>query len=396
MAKSKVVDTVEIVRELRPKDLMGLKGHGPEPKVLDQIEPTKRSSVLGKAFNWYNYFCTNKEAKQFIVDYLTATGESANAKKVVRVPDSKVIATYGWLARFSQRGYTLDASEKAKLNQEVIRLIAQTDKEQADAVDVETSAAAEETSKRNVQTVMRERASDVAGELQGLLDDYISTGCKAVQDTATKVVNQLTEKNILPQHISIVLAPWNAVKDELTAVQDGTDKQLVEGYSHLSKAQIKNILKFVDQVVGNINSYVSLKQTTKAKRTRKPVSVEKQVSKLKYMRKFKDDKAKLDLVSIDPTKLHNASEAWVYDTAKRRLYHYVADELGKCLIVKGSTLLGFDAKESETKVLRKPAEQLKQIVGSKPAARKFFKDIKAVATAPNGRFNANMIILKAW
>jgi hypothetical protein len=35
-------------------------------------------------------------------------------------------------------------------------------------------------------------------------------------------------------------------------------------------------------------------------------------------------------------------------------------------------------------------------MGSKPAARKYFKDIKAVATVPNGRFNENMIILKAF
>jgi hypothetical protein len=35
-------------------------------------------------------------------------------------------------------------------------------------------------------------------------------------------------------------------------------------------------------------------------------------------------------------------------------------------------------------------------MGSKPAARKNFKDIKAVATVPNGRFNENMIILKAF
>jgi hypothetical protein len=35
-------------------------------------------------------------------------------------------------------------------------------------------------------------------------------------------------------------------------------------------------------------------------------------------------------------------------------------------------------------------------MGSKPAARKYFKDIKAVATTPNGRFNESMIILKAF
>ena len=58
--------------------------------------------------------------------------------------------------------------------------------------------------------------------------------------------------------------------------------------------------------------------------------------------------------------------------------------------------MGFDTAKSEVKTLRKPAEQLKEIMGSKPAARKYFSDIKAVATASNGRFNESMIILKAF
>ena len=59
-------------------------------------------------------------------------------------------------------------------------------------------------------------------------------------------------------------------------------------------------------------------------------------------------------------------------------------------------MLGFDTAQSEVKTLRKPAEQLNEITGSKPIARKFFKDIKAVSTVPNGRFNSSMIILKAF
>jgi hypothetical protein len=35
-------------------------------------------------------------------------------------------------------------------------------------------------------------------------------------------------------------------------------------------------------------------------------------------------------------------------------------------------------------------------MGSKPTARKFFNSIKAVATTPKGRFNQDMIILKAF
>jgi hypothetical protein len=395
MARTKATTIEGIAKDLNPKDIFGLKGHGGEPKVLEQPVLEKRSFVLGKAFNWYNYFCSNKEAKQFIVDYLTQIGNTAAAKKINRVPDNKIIATYGWLARFSHRGLELLDKEKTRLMTEINKMIESqilepTSEEEAEKVE------AEETNKVNIQTVMRERASDVSGELQGYLDEYIKDGCKPNVDYTSKVVNQLSEKNILPQHISIVLEPWTTIKEEMVEVQKGEDEQLVEGYSHLSKTQLKNTIKFIDQIIGNINSYVTLKQTTKAKRAKRPVSVEKQVSKLKYLRKFIDEKTKLNLVSIEPTKLQNSTEAWVYDTAKRKLYHFVADEMSKCLIVKGNTLLGFDTKESEAKILRKPEEQLKQITGSKPAARKFFKEIKAVATTPNGRFNAAMIILKAF
>ena len=164
----------------------------------------------------------------------------------------------------------------------------------------------------------------------------------------------------------------------------------------MTKTQIKNILKFIEQVLGDLNSYISVKKAAKAPRARKAVPVEKQVAKLKYLRTFKDTASKLDLTSIHPTKLHGASEAWVYDTAKRKLHHYVADDYSKTFTVKGNTLLGFDTAQSEVKTLRKPAEQIKEIMGSKPAARKYFKDIKAVSTTPNGRFNEGMIILKAF
>ena len=160
--------------------------------------------------------------------------------------------------------------------------------------------------------------------------------------------------------------------------------------------QIKNVIKFIEQVLNDLNSYISVKKAAKAPRARKAVPVEKIVAKLKYQKVFKDTASKLDLVSISPIKLHGASEAWIYDSAKRKLHHYIADDYSKAFTVKGNTLLGFDTAQSEVKTLRKPAEQIKEVMGSKPVARKYFKDIKAVATVPNGRFNENMIILKAF
>jgi hypothetical protein len=393
MARAKAVAVPGTARDIKVKDLFGLKGYGIEPFFNVQPTVEQRSSVLGKSLYWYSYFCSSKEAKQFIIDYLASIGDSTRAKKLIKVSDSSISPTYGWLSRLATRGLILNDDEKSRIDTELERVF---DLKDTTEIKDEDQPVVEEPNKKNIQDIMRERATEVAGELEGLMDEFITNGCKLQNDITSKVVSPLSEKKILPQHISIVVKPWDDFKLEFEEIQKDKCDQLKEAYSHLTKIQVKHILKFIEQVTTAINSYVSLKKVNKTQRVRKPVPIEKIVAKLKYMRKFKDDKAKIDLVSIDSTKLHLAQEAWAYDTSKRKLYHFVADNLGKCLIVKGNTLLGFDTKESEAKILRKPEEQLKQIMGSKPAARKFFKEIKAVATTPNGRFNDSMIILKAF
>jgi hypothetical protein len=65
--------------------------------------------------------------------------------------------------------------------------------------------------------------------------------------------------------------------------------------------------------------------------------------------------------------------------------------------VKGSAVVGFDVTQTVQKTLRKPAEQLKELLaGGKPAARKTFKEMRATETKFNGRGNDNLIILRAW
>ena len=266
--------------------------------------------------------------------------------------------------------------------------------EGAETAEAEIKAEVEVSTRPNIQDILKEKARDAAGELEGLFDEFITSG--APTKHTLRPMDEVAKKNVMPQHISLLTEVWKKKQNEFEELLKAEDKQLVEGYTYLNKTQIKNVIKFIEQVLNDLNSYISVKKAAKAPRARKAVPVEKIVAKLKYQKTFKDTASKLDLTSISPVKLHGASEAWVYDTAKRKLHHYIADEYSKAFTVKGSTLLGFDSAKSELKTLRKPAEQLKEIMGSKPAARKYFNDIKAVATAPNGRFNENMIILKAF
>jgi hypothetical protein len=286
------------------------------------------------------------------------------------------------------RGLSLTEHEELTLANEINRLLKLVHKPEEEKVEVEAP------SRLNIQEILKVKARDAAGELEGLFDEFITSG--APTKHTLRPIDEVAKKNVMPQHISLLTEVWKKKQNEFEELLKGVDKQLVEGYSHLTKTQIKNILKFIEQVLNDLNSYISVKKAAKAPRARKAIPVEKIVSKLKYLKTFKDAVNKLDLISISPVKLHGASEAWIYDSAKRKLHHYLADDYSKAFTVKGNTLLGFDTTKSEVKTLRKPAEQLKEVMGSKPAARKYFNDIKAVSTTPNGRFNEHMIILKAF
>jgi len=248
----------------------------------------------------------------------------------------------------------------------------------------------------NIQEIMREKADEALGDIEALFDEFIDAKCPKDFSVNQKVVGALTTRNVLPQHMATAIKRYQRLLDEHLEVQEGKCDQLNEGYSHYNKMQIRYTIKFIEDVIAAMNGYIGLKQAAKKPRAKKAVPVERVVAKLKHCKSFKDDALKLELVGLSPVKLHESTEAWVYDTAKRKMHHYVADDYSKCLMVKGNTIIGFDKKESGIKSLRKPVEQIKALMGSKPAARKYFKEIKAVEAVPNGRFNADMVILKAF
>ena len=373
------------VKALNPRDA-DTKYLGEEPFFA--LQPVERGVALARSFMWYNRFYGKKDAKELMCQYLEHNERTAEAKSLRKVEERQFLTTFCWLSRMTMRGLELTEHEAAALENEISRLLKLTAMpEIVGAVDVEEKPV---SNRPNVQEIMRDKAREAAGELEGMFDEFFLNG-----KTPQKTVDIVARFSVLPQHIPMIVEFWKRKQEEFGLLSEG-NKEVKEGYPDMGKIQIRNILKFIEQVIGELNSYVSIKKASKAPRKKKAVPIEKVVSRLKYCKEYKDTTTKLDLVSIHPTKLHGASEAWIYDHAKRKVTHFMADEYSKTFTVKGNTLLGFDTNKSETKTLRKPSEQLKEIMGSKPAARKFFNEIKAVSTTPNGRFNDNMIILRAF
>lgn len=384
ISKSKTTDGYPV--DLNPRST-DTKYTGFEP--LYHTQPTERYSALSRSFSWYSTYYDKKIARELLAQYLERKNTPELAKKIRAVGEGNINTSWCWLARMSDRGLQLTEDEQSRLDGEIARLAVLS----SSTVLVAETKKTPPPTRPNIQEIMRERALQAGGELEGHYDDFL---CNTTAQDKNITMRTLSQHNVLPQHISILIEAWQSRLAEYVRVLEADDAQLNEGYSHRTKTQIKNSIKFCEQVIADLQSYVAVKRTTRAKRAKRAVPVDRVVAKLKHTMSYSDPAGKLTLTGQHPRVLHGASEAWVYDTQKRKLHHYVADEHVKTLTVKGNTLLGFCKVNSEIKTLRKPAEQLKEIGGGKPAARKFFKDIRTTPTTPVGRFNEHMIILKAW
>jgi len=263
-----------------------------------------------------------------------------------------------------------------------------------------------ETAKRTIQENMRDKTMEIGGAVDELVDEFVNGGYKDPEQFS--IMDILRGEGCPPQTIDIIATPLKNHLAEITELMNPPTPsklaklseydqdliaQLKEGYSHLGKIQIRALYKFLEKAVADCASYVQVKKVERKPRAVKQKTPAQVARKFKYLKEFAD----LGLTSVSAEKLVNGSEAWLYNTATRKLIYLIADDMTQTYTIKSNTLIGFDPTKSVCKTLRKPAEQLKAILkGGKPACRKFFQDVKATEVKYNGRGNDHVVILKAW
>jgi len=240
--------------------------------------------------------------------------------------------------------------------------------------------------KPTIQDFLREKTAETLGELEGRFDDFVAdTNVKA------NAFALLKERNTPQAQVGKIVDFANKRIAEFTEVQNTDDKELKEAYSNFGKVKLKAVIKFFESVVADCQSYVTTKKAVKKPRKAKAKSVEKIVSKVKYM---KADTG-LQVTSVNPAQMIGATEVWVFNTKTRKLGKYIADATLGPIGVKGTSLTGFDEAKSVAKTLRKPAEQLKALLtAGKIQIRKFMDGINAVEVKLTGRLNEDTLIVK--
>jgi hypothetical protein len=344
---------------------------------------------------WYRLESSIKELKPKVINWMSANGYTkAQIADFKKTKDNRCGMTVGSIAACLLKGMPAERADfndgrstAVWLAKEIAKVVAEGKDDLDESVEVvEVKSTVYVPS---IQERLREAALRMTEEIEDALEQF-SADPENFDPKAFKVSNLLKGKQAKAAHARIIRDLYTRQYDELQEAAAGKDEQLKEGYSHLSKAQLKKIIAFYGEVVTACNMLMQEAKVNKMPRKKKAVPLDKVVGKLKY----KKIDEPLKLVSINPVDIIGAKELWVFNIKTRKLGKYVAAEFAD-LGVKGTTIVGFDEHKSIQKTIRKPEDKLKEFkAAGKVQLRKFLDDINATDTKMNGRINEETVLLK--
>lgn len=200
-----------------------------------------------------------------------------------------------------------------------------------------------------------------------------------------KLFKEYDLKGIAPSIVASRIQRW---LDDYTAAYEKTDPDMVEGYSYLTKKELKSRVESCQSMLTDLEK---LKATTsrRAPRVKKPKDADKQIAKLQY----KENDTNYKLESINPIFMVGTSRIYVFNTKTKKLAEYICESTDG-FEISGTSIKNFSEK-SRTMVLRKPEVILPIILKGAPGKIKTALDeLTTKSTVPNGRINSDTILLK--
>jgi hypothetical protein len=202
-----------------------------------------------------------------------------------------------------------------------------------------------------------------------------------------------TKAHLLSNNVSGMVAKkigdyYKLNVDEIDEALEGKDEQLVEGYSFLTRTELKKFRAAIQSIVDDCAQHQVTVKKPRVVKAKPPAVI---VKKLKYM--FKHDL--LNLKSINPAEIVGAKELWCYNIKYRKLVAYIADDSDN-LSVKGTTIINYSIAKSWSWTLRNPEKFFKDTQIGKRALNSATKALTTKPTVPNGRINEETILLGAF
>lgn len=336
-----------------------------EPKFVGQMS----NIDMIKSLNWYHQNKESKDAQKYIQDYAKKNKISG------KINTTQSYLTLGWLCRIVMNGNDIGPSAQEYINKNIRKTLVKEDVEVVDTAPAVTF---------NIQDRMREKVAEIAGDIEGAFDDYITSGFKD-----NKSPFAIMQDKVKGMHANRIVDIFKKRRAEFDEVLHTKDSELRNAYV-FSKPELKKLIAYLDQVIMDALKIAGEAKATRKPRKRKVKTASELSAKVKYC--VQSDEYKLK--SIDPKDIIGASQLWVFNTKTRKLGVYHALDMSG-LAIKGTTIIGFSEMKSIQKTLRKPEQMLPDVIkGGKVFMRNVMDGIRATEGKLTGRLNDDTILLR--
>jgi len=344
---------------------------GPEPIW----EGLSTEGQLKDYYNWCNYRFEYSVAKTSLINYLKANNRPIDGFQ--SIPDYEFM-TVGWTARLLLNGQAwIDEEAMGRFNAKIEYLYTRI------------GIARDEPRKTTIKYA--DKISPGLELCEQMFDVILNT-----KEFDEDVFVTYKARGIDSKVAEAYLPTLNKAIEEMDMATSGKHPEITEGYANYKTETLRGLAYCMSEYRDALGVLVKTEEPkekkVRAARIKRPKPAEKQVKKLKYAKT--DDKYKI--TSIDPRKVVGASEVWLFNVVYRKLTVLRAIDRGG-FTIKGSTIYGFDEKNSGTKRVRKPEVVLKEIIdGGKVSARRSFEALKTDHVTAKGRVNEDVVILRVF
>jgi hypothetical protein len=341
------------------------------------LNPLDYTASLMRALNYYNQAFDNKDKRKWFMTYV-----GKNSKEFESLSDFE-FRSVGTLIRMKQRGQPLQDKDVEFIDARIEELRRLAKEEKTYSSIKGEPKVKEEKPVVSIQDRIAEAASTHIGEINGLIDDFV------MNDVDIDVSAYLKANEVSPQVSKLIPKAFTKTIIELEEAIEGSDKQLVEGYSNFKKTKLRKLINQLKAIEDACQQQVVSAKAARKPRARKEKPASVVAKNVKFMKEFTE----LKLTSEKPEKIIGSSEVWVYNTKYKKIQVYRS--LG-ALGIKGTTILNYDVATSGAKTIRKPELVTGYADMTKRNLANEFKNLKTKESAVNGRINEECIILKVF
>jgi len=353
-------------------------------------------SRLGAALN---YYAANVDRKVLKKDFLEYVKPHLNKDDYALVRDNfeSVPFTFFKLARMISIG--MPAKRIRNTHKVIMQSISALTAKLNAATVTETTNATKAISP--LERTIAKAAEAVLPELETMLDSWLDDTSKMVEPI--DIVEVVKSKQIPVQGFAPIVKWVETFMTDLQGAIDKTDEYSMESYSHLKMGVKRSWYRALETILSDLDKYKT-KHKEAQKKDRKPRKTKplnrfqarkallKKVTRIKYLAED------AGITSINPEQIIGAFELYVYNNKYKELVKYTA--MGRSgLDTKGTTIQNFNEALSFKVKLRKPEELLELFKDPKVTQKKIEAALALLKTkknVPNGRINANTLLLVAF